>query len=161
MRSHRSSSRRFRVPSYEFRPPRQGFFEACVFAADDPGLRMKPRFQGGSPGSVAHCGATRDFFKKHCDYVASEQRDNPILFRAGYYLRTLVAGYEIFGDRKYLEPAIAGADKLLGNQLPSGYWPTGYGAIFLAAAIVGLAIAEIIAPGIRDRWQTRTPNAAA
>lgn len=102
------------------------------------GAQTRPDSPFGGDGA-----ATREFFKTHCDYIAAEQRDNPILFRAGYYMRTLVAGYEIFGDRKYLDLAIAGADKLLGNQLPSGYWPTGYGAIFLAdtGSMIGLFIA--------------------
>ena len=47
-------------------------------------------------------------------------------------MRTLVAGYEIFGDRRYLDTAIAYGDYLLGKQMPNGFWGTGYGPVYLA-----------------------------
>lgn len=55
-------------------------------------------------------------------------------------MRDLVAGYEIFGDRKYLDTAIAYADELLKKQMPSGFWATGYGPVYLAdtGSAVGL-----------------------
>ena len=88
-------------------------------------------------------GATRDFFKKLCDYIMVEKLDNPVMFRGAYYMRTLVAGHEIFGERKYLDAAIAFADKLLLKQTPAGYWPTGYKAIYFAdtGSAIGLFIA--------------------
>jgi hypothetical protein len=87
--------------------------------------------------------ATTAFFKNLCDYIAVEKRDNSIMFRGAYYMRTLVAGYEILGERRYLDIATVYTDKLLERQLPTGYWPTGYGAIFLAdtASAIGLFIA--------------------
>jgi hypothetical protein len=92
------------------------------------------------------CGdpaATRGFFKQLCDFIVAEKPDNRVMFRGAYYMRTLVAGYEIFGERKYLETAVAFADRLLANQNPSGYWPTGYKAIFFAdtGSAIGLFIA--------------------
>jgi hypothetical protein len=88
--------------------------------------------------------ATTAIFRNLCDYIAVEKRDNPIMFRGAYYMRTLVAGYEIFGERRYLDIAKAYADKLLERQLPTGYWPAGYGAIYLAdtASAIGLFIAR-------------------
>jgi hypothetical protein len=85
----------------------------------------------------------RAFLKNLCDYIALEKRDNRVMFRGAYYMRTLVAGYEILGERRYLDLAVAYADKLLERQMPTGYWPTGYGAIFLAdtASAIGLFIA--------------------
>ena len=87
--------------------------------------------------------ATKAFFKNLCDYIMAEKTDNRVMFRGAYYMRTLVAGYEIFGERKYLDTAVAFADRLLANQNPSGYWPTGYGAIFFAdtGSAIGLFIA--------------------
>jgi hypothetical protein len=89
------------------------------------------------------CTATREFFRKHCDYVLAHKRDHKTIFIGGYYARTLVAGYRILGDRRYLDAAVAYADKLLTLQSPRGYWPTGYGDIYLAdtGSALGLFIA--------------------
>jgi hypothetical protein len=100
--------------------------------------------------------ATRASFRKLCDYVAVEKRDNPVIYRGAYYMRTLVAGYEIFGELTYLDIATAYADKLLERQLPTGYWPTGYGAIYFADAgsAIGLFIAldRYVDEGRRQRY---------
>ncbi len=50
------------------------------------------------------CTATQKNLRELCDYVLQHKRDMPTIFVAGYYMRTLVAGYELFGDRKYLKP---------------------------------------------------------
>jgi len=76
--------------------------------------------------------ATRRFLKELCDFISKEKQDVPTIFIGGYYMRTLVAGYEIFGERRYLDVAIAYADNLLKKQSPRGYWGTGYGNIYLA-----------------------------
>jgi hypothetical protein len=47
-------------------------------------------------------------------------------------MRTLVAGYEILGDRRYLDTAIAYGDYLLSKQMSNGYWDTGYDTVNLA-----------------------------
>src|SRR5579864_6447956 len=80
----------------------------------------------------SECRATREFFRKHCDYVLAYKSDHKTIFIGGYYARTLVAGYKILGDRRYLDAAVAYGDKLLTLQSPQGYWPTGYGNIYLA-----------------------------
>ncbi|MEO7005266.1 MAG: hypothetical protein ABI064_07480 [Acidobacteriaceae bacterium] len=58
-------------------------------------------------------------------------------------MRDLVAGYESFGDQRYLETAIAYGDYLLQKQLPNGFWATGYGPVYLAdtGSALGLFIA--------------------
>jgi len=58
-------------------------------------------------------------------------------------MRDLVAGYEIFGDRRYLDTAIAYGDYLLKKQMPDGFWATGYGPVYLAdtGSALGLFIA--------------------
>jgi hypothetical protein len=78
------------------------------------------------------CNATRGFFRRHCDYVLAYKGNHKTIFIGGYYARTLAAGYRIFGERRYLDAAIAYGDRLLELQSPRGYWPTGYGDIYLA-----------------------------
>jgi hypothetical protein len=76
--------------------------------------------------------ATREYFHQFCDYVAAEKRDVKYIFIGGYYMRDLVAGYRIFGEKRYLDTAIAYADGLLAKQSPRGYWQTGYSRVYLA-----------------------------
>ncbi len=76
--------------------------------------------------------ATRDYFHKLCDYIAEQKQDVGVIFIGGYYMRDLVAGYKIFGEKRYLDTAIAYADRLLEKQSERGYWQTGYGRIYLA-----------------------------
>ena len=88
------------------------------------------------------CKATRQTFQQLCDFIVANKSSGPsvvsqgqthsAIFVAGYYMRTLVAGYEILGNRRYLDTAIAYGDFLLKQQMPNGYWDTGYGAVYLA-----------------------------
>lgn len=80
----------------------------------------------------ANCTATRQTFKSLCDYIVKEKATFPTIYVGGYYMRDLVAGYEIFGDRRYLDTAIAYGDYLLSKQMPNGFWATGYGPVYLA-----------------------------
>ena len=86
--------------------------------------------------------ATRDYFRAFCDYVAANKTNVQIIFIGGYYMRDLVAGYEIFGEKRYLDTAVAYADGLLEKQSPRGYWQTGYNRLYLAdtASALGLFI---------------------
>ena len=86
--------------------------------------------------------ATRDYFHNFCDYVAANKTNVEVIFTGGYYMRDLVAGYRIFGDKRYLDTAIAYADWLLEKQSPRGYWQTGYNRLYLAdtASALGLFI---------------------
>ena len=88
------------------------------------------------------CKATRQTFQQLCDFIVAKKSSGPSIVRrgkttsaifiAGYYMRTLVAGYEILGDRRYLDTAIAYGDFLLKQQMPNGYWDTGYGGVYFA-----------------------------
>ncbi|MCE5308875.1 MAG: hypothetical protein LLG20_14650 [Acidobacteriales bacterium] len=89
------------------------------------------------------CAVTRRELRGLCDYIAQNKRDMPTIFVAGYYMRTLVAGYQILGDRRYLDIALAHGDALLAKQMPNGYWGTGYGNIYLADT--ANALGEILA----------------
>ncbi len=86
--------------------------------------------------------ATREYFRRFCDYVAAEKTNVVVIFTGGYYMRDLVAGYNIFGDKRYLKCAIGYADWLLGKQSTRGYWQTGYNRLYLAdtASALGLFI---------------------
>ncbi len=55
-----------------------------------------------------------------------------VIFVEGYYYRTMLALYEITGERRYLQAAAKGADKILDRQHDYGFWGTGYGTIYLA-----------------------------
>jgi len=91
----------------------------------------------------SNCEVTRANLRDLCDYIVKNKRDMPTIFVAGYYMRTLVAGYQILGDQRYLDVALAHGDTLLKKQLPSGYWGTGYGSIYLADT--ANALGEILA----------------
>ncbi len=77
--------------------------------------------------------ATKAYFRGFCDYVAAEKTNCEVIFIGGYYMRSLVAGYEILGDKRYLEAAIGYADELLKKQSPRGDWQTGYGHVIYLA----------------------------
>ena len=82
-----------------------------------------------SPGN---CAKTRDLLKNLCDFIVKEKSAYPTIYIGGYYMRTLVTGYDIFGDRRYLDTAIAYGDDLLAHQMPNGFWRTGYGPVYMA-----------------------------
>jgi hypothetical protein len=80
----------------------------------------------------SNCEQTRLLLKNLCDYIVKEKANFPTIYIGGYYMRSLVAGYEIFGDRQYLDTAVAYADSLLGRQMSNGFWGTGYGPVYMA-----------------------------
>ena len=93
--------------------------------------------------SDAGCTETRALLKQTCDYIVANKATVPTIYVGGYYMRTLVAGHEILGDQRYLDTALAYSDSLLGKQMPNGFWPTGYGSVYLAdtGSALGLFIA--------------------
>lgn len=89
--------------------------------------------QTGTPFcSDSGCTETRQALKELCDYIVKNKSIYPTIYIGGYYMRTLVAGYEIFGDQRYLETALAYGDYLLARQMPNGFWQTGYGPVYMA-----------------------------
>lgn len=88
------------------------------------------------------CSKTRSLLKNLCDYIVKNKSAYPTMFVAGYYMRDLVDGYEIFGDRRYLNTAVTYGDYLLKKQMPNGFWPSGYGTVYLAdtGSALGLLI---------------------
>jgi hypothetical protein len=105
-------------------------------------LSLPPAMAASPFCSDPGCKATRQTFKELCDFIVANKASGPVLTRhgkpttaisiAGYYMRALVAGYEIFGERRYLDTASTYGDTLLKEQMPSGYWATGYGPVYFA-----------------------------
>ncbi len=102
--------------------------------------------------SDAGCAGTRQFFRQLCNYIVKDKNTYPVIFIGGYYMRTLVAAYEILGDRRYLDTAIAYGDYLLKRQMPSGYWATGYGTVYFADTGSALGLLVVLYKHVdRDR----------
>ncbi|MGH9342675.1 MAG: hypothetical protein ACRD19_02785, partial [Terriglobia bacterium] len=89
-----------------------------------------------------NCIKTRETLKNLCDFIVRNKANYPTIYIGGYYMRTLVAGYEIFGDKQYLDTAVAYGDYLLAHQMPNGFWKTGYGPVYMAdtGSALGLLI---------------------
>lgn len=90
------------------------------------------------------CTQTRALLHNLCDYIVSEKAQFPTIYIGGYYMRTLVDGYEIFGDQRYLDTAIAYGDYLLARQMPNGFWSTGYGPVYMADTGSALALLVVL-----------------
>ncbi|PTY00377.1 hypothetical protein DB354_01845 [Opitutus sp. ER46] len=92
-----------------------------------------------------------------CEYVAAEKAGMPTIFIGGYYMRTLVAGHQVFGDRRYLERALTYGDWLLARQGGDGFWKTGYGDIYLADTGSALGLLMVLNrhadPGRQARYR--------
>ena len=64
------------------------------------------------------------------------------IFVEGYNQRTMLCLYEITNERRYLDHVRKWVKKLLDEQLPAGYWGTGYGDVYFAdtGSALGLLI---------------------
>jgi len=110
-------------------------------------LFMSFAFTSGLHAQSAFCtdaGCTREKveLKRICDFIVANRASYPTIYIGGYYMRTLVAGSQIFGDKKYLDTAVAYGDYLLAHQMENGFWQTGYGPVYMADT--GSAIALFI-----------------
>jgi rhamnogalacturonyl hydrolase YesR len=105
---------------------------------------------------TANKPSTREYFRALCDYTAREKADVTVIFTAGYFMRNLVAGYKIFGDKRYLDIAVAYGDGLLAKQSERGYWQTGYaGRIYLADTASALGLFIVLYPQVDSARQQR------
>jgi dienelactone hydrolase len=68
--------------------------------------------------------------RKLADWMIARPHD--FIFVEGYFYRTFLGLYEITGEKRYLDLAKRGAEKILKRQAPEGYWATGYGSVYLA-----------------------------
>jgi hypothetical protein len=80
----------------------------------------------------SNCDKSRELLKSLCDYIVQQKSNFSTIYIGGYYMRTLVAGYEVLGDKQYLATAVAYADWLQTRQMPNGFWRTGYGPVYMA-----------------------------
>lgn len=79
---------------------------------------------------------TRATLRDYCDWFCSHRLPNGFIgdawhsgpsisygwYPAAYPIRTLLAGYEIFGTATYLDAVVAILDQLVEEQLPNGAW---------------------------------------
>jgi len=72
-------------------------------------------------------------FKRYCEWLLRYQLPNGFFnwnsrewYRTGYPIRTLLAGYDIFGDKRYLDAVTKALDQLVGEQLPNGAWSSSF-----------------------------------
>ncbi|HTX41132.1 MAG TPA: hypothetical protein VMD25_04855 [Acidobacteriaceae bacterium] len=107
----------------------------------------------------AGCAASRQALKSLCDYIVKEKRTFPTIYIGGYYMRTLVAGYEIFRDQQYLDTAVAYGDYLLAKQMPNGFWRTGYGPVYMADTGSAITLLIVLYPHVDATRQHEYLNA--
>ncbi|MGH9328451.1 MAG: hypothetical protein ACRD2B_17415 [Terriglobia bacterium] len=105
------------------------------------------------------CSQTRQLLRNICDYIVKNKSTYPTIYVGGYYMRTLVAGYDVLGDRHYLDTAIAYGDYLLGKQMPNGFWASGYGTVYLADTGSALGLFIVLYPHV-DRGRQKKYLAA-
>ncbi|MGH9328130.1 MAG: hypothetical protein ACRD2B_15785 [Terriglobia bacterium] len=103
----------------------------------------------------AGCAVARQFLKQICDYIVQNKSNVPTIYIGGYYMRTLVAGYQIFGTRRYLNTAVRYADGLLKKQNSRGYWLTGYGGIEVADTGSALGLFSALYPHVDKERQEK------
>jgi hypothetical protein len=117
-------------------------------------LSPAPAVGAGEFCSDSGCTATRQLFKQLCDFIAEKKSNVPIIYTGGYYIRTLVAGYEILGEQRYLDVATAYADGLVKKQMARGYWGSGYGDVELADTGSALGLFSVLYRHVdKDRQQ--------
>ncbi len=75
----------------------------------------------------------RKALELYCDWLLTHQRDDGFFcqnsaewYRASYPIRTLLAGYDVFGRREYVDAVTVCLDKLIGEQLPNAAWSSGF-----------------------------------
>lgn len=107
-----------------------------------------------------NCARSRQALKDLCDFIVKNKPAYPTIFIGGYYMRTLVAGYEVLGDKQYLDTAIAYGDYLLAHQMPNGFWRTGYGPVYMADTGSALGLLAVLYPHVDARRQQAYLHAA-
>ena len=75
----------------------------------------------------------RKAFQFCCDWLLAHRRKDGFFcqnsqewYRASYPIRTLLAGYDVFGRKEYLDAVTVCLDKLVGEQLPNAAWSSGF-----------------------------------
>lgn len=75
----------------------------------------------------------RKAFEFYCEWLLSHQREDGFFcqnsaewYRASYPIRTLLAGYDVFGRQAYVDAVTVCLDKLISEQLPNAAWSSGF-----------------------------------
>jgi hypothetical protein len=75
----------------------------------------------------------KETLKAYCNWLLAHQTEEGFFnqnssewYRSSYPIRTLLAGYDIFGDKKYIDAVKVVLDKLVSEQLPNGAWSSGF-----------------------------------
>jgi hypothetical protein len=75
----------------------------------------------------------RQALRAYCDWLLAHRPANGSFnpnsaewYRSGYPVRTFLAGYQIFGQKPYLDAVCGFLDKLVSEQLPNGAWSSGF-----------------------------------
>jgi len=75
----------------------------------------------------------RKTFEFYCEWLLAHQREDGFFcqnsaewYRASYPIRTLLAGYDVFGRKAYVDAVTACLDKLTSEQLPNAAWSSGF-----------------------------------
>jgi hypothetical protein len=114
----------FAITSLVLRGPKQ-MKEHSIYAEGAPPKTIPTLAELAAAGNPD----PRKTLKAYCDWLIAHRTATGLLeqnstewYRTSYPLRTLLAGFHIFGERKYLEAATACLDKLVGEQLPNSAW---------------------------------------
>jgi hypothetical protein len=109
--------------------------------------------------SNTNCAPTRQLLRNICDFIVKDKAMFPTIYIGGYYMRTLVAGSQVFHDRRYLDTAIAYGDYLLARQMPNGFWRTGYGPVYMADTGSALGLLIVLYTHVDPERQHKYLNA--
>lgn len=123
-------------------------------------LLAAPAKQMSSFCTGTTCVQTRQLLKNLCDFIVANKSAYPTIYIGGYYMRTLVAGYEVFGDQQYLSTAVHYGNYLLGKQMPNGFWASGYGTVYLADTGSALGLFAVLYPHVSPALQKKYVAAA-
>jgi hypothetical protein len=125
-----------------------------------------------SPGRYsADPRQSRDALRLLCAHTLARPAGPRSLFVEGYFMRTLLAAHAIsdslpgevptwFDSHAGLERARAFADQLVATQDAHGYWPLGYGAVYIADMGAALGLLPALEPHVEPE-RAATYEAAA
>jgi len=115
-----------------------------IVLAGDPGKALRRIFKNAptnvlpSVDEVFRKGSTdaRKALREMCDWALAKRLPNGFIgdyepdqkgkhyywYTSAYPVRTLLAGYDIFGEKKFLDAVVTIMDNLVNEQLPNGAW---------------------------------------
>jgi hypothetical protein len=127
--------------------PKQSFVVNGLIVEGAPGKGSRRMFPNAPPETLPSreevargSPDVRQALRRYCDWLLAHRLENGFLgdyepgahtvsyywYSSAYPIRTLLAGYEIFGEGKYLEAVTQILDKLVEEQLPNGAFAQTY-----------------------------------